>query len=525
MKTCQPMVEIILLLILLSSITISSFLDTYLSLQFYDGRLAFGQTFGNIINLSDSPFAVDSHLETSANYLYAVWAGSIRSGDSDVFFSRSADYGATFSHPLDLTGFGSGVQQEPKIAAYGNYVYIIWSDYSLGPANLFFTRSTDYGTTFSRPINLGTVFAAVGETRLVAEKNDIYIVWIGSADGAHAGSVLLRTSNNNGATFSDTFSLSDANGIASSPEVAASDGNVYVTWYNTTIKPDGMVIDNEILFKKSTDSGGNFSNTINLSNSPDHFSVRPQISVSGKAVYVTWFESGTNVDIENVFFIKSSDGGNTFSHPRNLSNNLPGIQLGANTLQVLASTKNHSVSYNQSKGENTQDIFVLWTYSSNRPENTTSANLQGNINNTKNNDVFFTKSVDGGNIFSPPINLSNDSGASLGAKMILMEFTPQSTEPSSISRSLIVAAWADDTGSFPGEYGLLVSTSNNGGITFSHPVSLTHNLKGSSFLPQFATSNNTSNNVSNSVHNLFLTWTQLNAGGNSILFLRGGING
>ena len=48
----------------------------------------------------------------------------------------------------------------------------------------------------------------------------------------------------------------------------------------------------DILMVKSTDSGEHFSNPKNLSNTPNLNSENPRIAASGNAVYVVWEEGG-----------------------------------------------------------------------------------------------------------------------------------------------------------------------------------------------------------------------------------------
>ena len=150
---------------------------------------------------------------------------------------------------------------------------------------------------------------------------------------------------------------------ASAPQVVADNNNLYVTWYNTTIRSDGSVSDNEILFTKSNDYGGNFSNPIDLSNSPSNFSVQPKITVSGKNVYIVWFESGNNgsIDVANILFIKSNDAGNSFSKPISLTNNPSVTKLGSNSLKILSSRVLALllVTYLQA-----MDVYIIWSYPS-----------------------------------------------------------------------------------------------------------------------------------------------------------------
>ena len=122
-------------------------------LQLEPMQHAYAQTYRNIINLSNVvPFAADPRIAISGNNVYVVWTEAITGGspsaggrNSDIFFSKSTDNGASFTNPVGLTNYKPGIKQEPKIAISGKNLYIIWSDYSLGTAEIFFTKSTDNG--------------------------------------------------------------------------------------------------------------------------------------------------------------------------------------------------------------------------------------------------------------------------------------------------------------------------------------------------------------------------------------------
>jgi hypothetical protein len=354
-----------------------------------------GQTYHEVSPLhlsTNTALSYDPQMTVSSNEdIFIVWTGAVTagSGDSNIYYSKSIDGGKTFAPPVILStlaypGTGPiispGIQQEARIATSGSNVYVIWSDYSAGPAELVFVKSNDSGTTFSSPISLGTVFAAAGETRLSASKNNVYAVWIGSADDVHAGSILSRSSNNFGASFGETTSVSGP-GVASMPEIATAPGrdSVYITWFNTTIREDGTVLNNDILFSKSPNGGHNYSKPKNLSQSPNQFSVRPHLYVisapdnttssnlaesSSKKgpegnrvekykdrVYLAWLESGArgNVDIGDIFFSMSLDGGTSFTSPKQLSNNTQGSIQPNTDPQIVASAD----------GKN---VYVVWSH-------------------------------------------------------------------------------------------------------------------------------------------------------------------
>ena len=69
----------------------------------------------------------------------------------------------------------------------------------------------------------------------------------------------------------------------------------------------------EIYFAKSTDGGNSFGKSINLSNNAG-LSVFPKIAVStNNTLYVSWTDNITNArQTQNLHFAKSTDGGSNF---------------------------------------------------------------------------------------------------------------------------------------------------------------------------------------------------------------------
>ena len=69
---------------------------------------------------------------------------------------------------------------------------------------------------------------------------------------------------------------------------------------------------------KSTDGGNSFGKILNISSNLG-FSDSPSISAYNSNVYVVWDDNSSgNYEI---YFANSTDGGNTFSRPINLSKN------------------------------------------------------------------------------------------------------------------------------------------------------------------------------------------------------------
>ena len=69
----------------------------------------------------------------------------------------------------------------------------------------------------------------------------------------------------------------------------------------------------DIYIAVSTDSGQTFSPPENLSNNAAGFSFAPQIAISGNNVYVVWQDDEENELNTQTFFSRSTDSGQTFS--------------------------------------------------------------------------------------------------------------------------------------------------------------------------------------------------------------------
>src|SRR5207247_2009956 len=107
---------------------------------------------------------------------------------------------------------------------------------------------------------------------------------------------------------------------------------------------------------RSTDSGVTFSNPVNLSKSP-LTTLRQAIAVLKNNVYVSWDDSSTvagpakAVVPGEVFLAQSTDGGNAFDTPINISNNTS----FSSTSQMAVSPSSNS-------------LFVTWLDSTGKSE-------------------------------------------------------------------------------------------------------------------------------------------------------------
>ena len=96
-------------------------------------------------------------------------------------------------------------------------------------------------------------------------------------------------------------------------EIEALGNSVYLVW---TQHLSGN--NNDVFFIKRTDGGSSFTDKKNLSVN-DGASIRPKLEINGNSIYVVWED--TSQGNNEVLFKRSIDGGNSFGKWINLSNN------------------------------------------------------------------------------------------------------------------------------------------------------------------------------------------------------------
>jgi hypothetical protein len=96
------------------------------------------------------------------------------------------------------------------IDAVGDDVYFAWSSNKTGNFEVFFTRSTDNGKTIENATNLSNSINAVSEdVSLEAEGDNVYVSWWENYENASRIPVYIA-SNDNGRSFGEKVILGDS---------------------------------------------------------------------------------------------------------------------------------------------------------------------------------------------------------------------------------------------------------------------------------------------------------------------------
>ncbi len=264
------------------------------------------------------------------SHVYVLWQDSMPSDkrNYDIFIKNSANNGTTFGLPINLSN-NSGFSEHPQIAVYGNNVYAIWADDTSGNREVLFKKSVDNGTSFDSIQNLSNNTSDSLNQEVAVYGDNVYVVWLDK--DKNTTKILLRTSTDGGETFGGIVNISsNANG-ETFPKIAAYGSNVYIAW--NMLNEELYKRDSDgLFFIKSSDSGQTFDNPVKLNR--DRNFGEPQIAVVNETVYVVSGGLPSN-DVDGLFLIKSTDGAKSFSEPEMINAN--GIFVNPLNVEVAAS--------------------------------------------------------------------------------------------------------------------------------------------------------------------------------------------
>lgn len=231
--------------------------------------------------------AVDLVSSEYWNNVYMSWTefddyGSSNPADSTrIIFSRSTDFGETWSQPIRVSDHGGNCIDSdetvegavPTVGPNGE-VYVSWS----GPVGIMFDKSTDGGKTFGKDVFVnrhigGWDFSIPGIYRCNGMpvtacdvsnsiyKGNIYIMWGELAPKSENAEVYISRSTDNGNTWTSKIKVNDDNTKRHQffpwMSVDPQTGYIYVVFYD---RRNTSGNETEVYLARSTNGGESFQN-------------------------------------------------------------------------------------------------------------------------------------------------------------------------------------------------------------------------------------------------------------------------
>ena len=261
-----------------------------------------------------------------------------------IVCQKSTDIGVTWSNGTFTSVNGSKDHDKQWIAfdKVNNILYMTWTQFdvygSSDPNNksvILFSKSTDFGITWSTPIKLNNVDGTCidnsttveGAVPAVGPTGQVYVAWSGP------NGLVFKKSLNQGVTWSTNETqitpthlwdytipgIDRCNGLpitACDISPSAYNGTIYVNWSGQT----NGVTDTDIFISKSTDQGVTWTSPFRVNNDPagkHQFLSWMTIDQTTGYIYIVFYDRRNHTNNNtDVYLAYSTNGGTTFTNTK-----------------------------------------------------------------------------------------------------------------------------------------------------------------------------------------------------------------
>jgi hypothetical protein len=245
-------------------------------------------------------------VDTSDN-IHVAWADNTP-GNKEIYYKKSTNGGTSWTTKR-LT-YNSGSSDEPAIAVdSSNNVFVIWQDDTPGNDEIYYKKSMDGGMTWGGTKRL-TWNSGTSEAPAIAVDSykHIHVVW---EDDTQGNDEIYSTRSTNGGVTWTNKRLTYTSGDSWNPTIAIdSSESIHVAWTDHT--PGNW----EIYYKKSTNGGTSWTTkrlTWNSGSSND-----PAIGIdAGNNIHVIWCDD--NPGNYEIYHRRSIDGGMSWPGAKRLT--------------------------------------------------------------------------------------------------------------------------------------------------------------------------------------------------------------
>jgi hypothetical protein len=310
--------------------------------------------------------------------------------DNLIVSDRSNDFGFSWMGRMIvpssvLFDMNNNTADITATSTYFGRVYAAYSDFTLSQPAIFFSYSTDGGTTYLPSAQIGQPSAShyeQGCNLQTGPNGEIYCVWSTPSMTTNIEDKIVFTKSvNGGANWSAPANALTINGIRgtiltnnirvhSFPSMAvdrsggALNGYIYLCWAQKNLAPAGS--DADICFSYSANGGSTWSTPIRvnddaINNGKPQFLPRISVDQSNGKIAIVYYDTRDffNPDSCNTYMAVSTDGGNTFFNMK--------ISSGAQRPVPLSGyADGYFTDYNSIAGLN-DTFYAFWTDNRNGP--------------------------------------------------------------------------------------------------------------------------------------------------------------
>ncbi|KPJ63503.1 hypothetical protein AMJ44_14390 [candidate division WOR-1 bacterium DG_54_3] len=365
-----------------------------------------GGTWGPDVRLTYDDPCLWPAITVSGSKVHVVWQDWWK--NIDIYYNRSDDGGCSWGIGRRLTYSDSFSINGAMAAARGSNVYLVWSDCYSG---IFFKRSLDDGNSWSENVQLSynpncEYYYGIPDI-VVGDDGRIHIVWDDNREGQFE--IYYICSLNGGTSWEPETRLTYTGGTGCPKIMADAFGNVHIVWNkyvgkgqegDTLYQPWANIYRGwrrslgkggpyEIYYMRSTNGGDIWGPEIRLAHGSGT-SMWPSVATDGSGrVHVVWSDSRDNPEYWEVYYKRSTNGGDSWGPDTRLTYG------GANR-------RNWTMSIIATDGSDWEHI--VWVD-------------ERDDNYNGDSELYYKRSMDGGETWELEKRLTNASGAGYNPSM------------------------------------------------------------------------------------------------------------
>lgn len=249
---------------------------------YYQSSSNGGTSWGSSTRLTNNPaISIYASVSVSVSMVHVVWQ-DYRDGNYEIYHMRSTDGGTSWGTEARLTN-NTALSGSPSVSVSGLDVHVTWTDERAGSSNfeIYYKRSTDGGTTWGADTRLTNNSAFSTSASSAASGSVVHVVWSDLRDGNNE--IYYKRSSDGGSSWGVDTRLTNNGGASYSSSLSVSGTAVHVIWIDDR---DGNF---EIYYNLSTDGGISWGSDTRLTNNSalSNFS---SVSTSGSVVHIVWWD-------------------------------------------------------------------------------------------------------------------------------------------------------------------------------------------------------------------------------------------
>jgi hypothetical protein len=216
-------------------------------------------------------------------------------GNSEVYFRRSPDNGATWS-PLQRISNAPGRSEDPCIAAAGSCIHIVWNEFRDGNCEVYYRRSSDRGVSWGLETRLTNAPQMSYSPTVCLSDSYVDIAWEDNRNGDF--DVYHKRSTDYGLTWGPDERLTQDTSNSFYPSIVVEGLNIHMVWFDAS---------GRLFYLHSTDGGATWAPLFPLVTGPGR-ATRPFLALADSVLHVVWSDDR---DGHGAIYYKRNFSGNT----------------------------------------------------------------------------------------------------------------------------------------------------------------------------------------------------------------------